>query len=67
MKVSPFTVVDAALRYDLGRAIPALKGLTAAVNVSNLFDHEYVSACATATKCFYGSGRTVIGTLTYRW
>jgi len=67
MKVSPFTVVDAAIRYDVGRAIPSLKGLTAAINVSNLFDHEYVSACATATKCFYGAGRTVIGTLNYRW
>lgn len=67
MKVSPFTVVDAAVRYDLGQSIPALKGLTAALNASNLFDHEYVSACATATKCFYGAGRTVIGSLTYRW
>lgn len=67
MKVSPFTVVDAAVRYDVGQAIPSLKGLTAAINASNLFDREYVSACATATKCFYGAGRTVIGTLTYRW
>ena len=54
-------------RQDLGQAIPSLKGLTAAINASNLFDREYVSACATATKCFYGAGRTVIGTLTYRW
>ncbi|OZI71582.1 TonB-dependent siderophore receptor [Bordetella genomosp. 12] len=67
IKVSPFTVMDAAIRYDVGQAIPSLKGLTAAINASNLFDHEYVSACATATKCFYGAGRTVIGTLTYRW
>ncbi|CUI73735.1 TonB-dependent siderophore receptor [Achromobacter xylosoxidans] len=67
LKVSPFTVVDAAVRYDLGQAIPSLKGLTAGINASNLFDREYVSACATATKCFYGAGRTVIGTLTYRW
>lgn len=67
MKVSSFTIVDAALRYDLGQSIPSLKGLTAAINASNLFDREYVSACATATKCFYGAGRTVIGTLTYRW
>ncbi len=55
------------MRYDLGQAIPSLKGLTAGINASNLFDREYVSACATATKCFYGAGRTVIGTLTYRW
>lgn len=67
MKVSPFTLVDTAARYDLGQSIPSLKGLTAALNASNLFDLEYVSACATATKCFYGAGRTVIGTLTYRW
>ncbi len=67
MKVSSYTVMDAAVRYDLGQKIPSLKGLTAAINASNLFDREYVSACATATKCFYGAGRTVIGTLTYRW
>lgn len=67
MKVSSYTVMDAAVRYDFGQTIPSLKGLTAAINASNLFDREYVSACATATKCFYGAGRTVIGTLTYRW
>jgi iron complex outermembrane receptor protein len=67
MKVSPFTLVDAAIRYDLGQASPALKGATVALNITNLFNKSYVSACATATKCFWGADRTIIGTLAYRW
>ncbi|WP_412065644.1 TonB-dependent siderophore receptor [Rhizobium sp. SYY.PMSO] len=67
IEVPDFTLFDAAVRYDFGEKNPRLKGLSLAVNATNLFDKEYVSACATATKCFYGLGRTVFGTLTYRW
>jgi iron complex outermembrane receptor protein len=67
MTVNPVTLFDAGIHYDLGRAYASLTGWRAAVNVSNLFDKTYVAACATATKCFYGLGRTVLGTLAYRW
>ena len=67
MTVPDYTLVDAAIHYDFGRADPRLKGWRAALNASNLFDKGYVSACATATKCFYGAGRTITATLAYRW
>jgi TonB dependent receptor. len=36
------------------------------VNVSNLFDKEY-AICTGATSCTWGQGRTVIGSVRYRW
>ncbi|MDQ2185108.1 TonB-dependent siderophore receptor [Alcaligenaceae bacterium A4P071] len=66
-KVPAFTLVDAALRYDFGKSIPAAKGLTGSINVSNLFDKYYVPACFTVNACNYGASRTIIGSLNYRW
>lgn len=60
------TVFDAALSYDFGRKFEQWKGLSAAVNVNNVFDRQYVSVC-TAGGCRWAVGRTVLGTLTYRW
>ncbi|AWB07532.1 TonB-dependent siderophore receptor (plasmid) [Azospirillum humicireducens] len=66
-KVPSHTLVDAALRYDLSHLHPHLQGVQAAVNASNLFDKEFVSACSRATNCYYGLRRTVIGSLKYSW
>jgi iron complex outermembrane receptor protein len=66
--VPSFTLVDAALRYDLAGIDPLLKGYRLAVNATNLFDREYVSTCIAApNSCYYGLRRTVVATLTYRW
>lgn len=65
--VPSYTVFDAAMRYDFGKANPKLEGLKAAVNVSNLFDRKYVSTCIAATGCYWGEGRTVYATLKYSW
>ncbi|WP_229729561.1 TonB-dependent siderophore receptor [Agaricicola taiwanensis] len=62
-----YTLVDLAARYDLGKASPKLKGAELALNVSNLFDKEYVSSCNDLNTCYWGNSRTVLGTLTYRW
>ena len=67
MKVPAYTLVDAAIRYDFGAREPKLKGLELAVNATNLFNKEYVAACASATQCFLGTGRTVMATLSYKW
>jgi iron complex outermembrane receptor protein len=67
MKVPGYTLFDAAVHYDFGQNNPEFKGLTAAVNVTNLFNKEYVAACASAAQCFYGTGRTVMATLAYKW
>ena len=65
--VPSYTVFDAAIRYDFGKANPKLEGLKAALNVSNLFDRKYVSTCIAATGCYWGEGRTVYATLKYSW
>jgi iron complex outermembrane receptor protein len=60
------TTFDAALSYDFGMRNKEWKGLSAALNVNNVFDRSYVSLC-TAGGCRWALGRTVLGTLTYRW
>jgi iron complex outermembrane receptor protein len=65
--IPSYTVFDAAIRYDFGKANPKLEGLKAALNVSNLFDRKYVSTCIAATGCYWGEGRTVYATLKYSW
>ncbi|CAM5761271.1 Ferrichrome outer membrane transporter/phage receptor [Labrys miyagiensis] len=67
MRVPSYTLVDAAISYDFKDLRPSLKGWRASVTGSNLFDKTYVSACASANQCFYGNGRTIRGTLAYRW
>jgi iron complex outermembrane receptor protein len=66
-KVPSFTLFDLAVRYDFGKKFPDAKGLTASVNVSNLFDKYYVPGCFTQNACNYGSQRTVFGKLSYQW
>lgn len=54
------TLLDAAARYAFRN------GAELAVNASNLTDKVYLANCA-SFGCYYGSGRSVIATLTYRW
>lgn len=62
-----FTLVDAVVSYDLGRAATALEGFELAINAANLFDERHVSACPFNNSCYFGASRTVIGTLRYEW
>ena len=63
-----FTLVDALLRYDLGKVAPRLEGLSLGINAANLFDKKYVSTCyLDYAWCWYGNRRTVQGTIAYRW
>lgn len=64
--VPDYTLVDALVSYDLGRAAYALEGYHLAINASNLFDETNI-ACSAENWCNYGLGRVVTGTLTYRW
>ncbi|WP_231755176.1 TonB-dependent siderophore receptor [Bordetella sp. N] len=61
------TLVDAALRYDLGRMTQTLRGADISLNVSNLFDRKYVVNCPGPTACYWGNERTVLANLRYRW
>lgn len=65
--VPSVTLLDASLRYDLSNLGPQFRGLEAAVNASNITDERYVARCTTTTACFYGNGRLVLGSLSYRW
>ncbi|ABD89148.1 TonB-dependent siderophore receptor [Rhodopseudomonas palustris] len=67
MVVPAYTLADLQLHYDLAGLSVQLKGWKLAVNMSNVFDKTYVSACASATQCFYGNGRTTLGTVKYQW
>lgn len=55
-----FTLVDASVHYDRGPWRLQL-------NASNLADKEYVSACNSATWCYYGYPRTVTASARYQW
>lgn len=62
-----FTLVDAVLGYDLGKASGALTGISLAVNAANLFDTRHVSACPFNNSCYFGAGRTVTASLRFNW
>ena len=66
-EVGGVTLVDAALRYDLGRLDETLKGADLSVNFSNLFDRKYVVNCLAASACYWGTERTAVANLRYRW
>ncbi|MCG8355679.1 MAG: TonB-dependent receptor, partial [Kiloniellales bacterium] len=65
--VPDYTLVDAAIHYDLGAIVPALSGSQISINASNLLDKDYVASCARIDRCFQGVGRNVIATLRLRW
>lgn len=62
-----FVLVDAVLGYDLGQASDGLEGWSLAVNANNLFDKTYISACPFNNSCYFGSPRTVVGSVRYAW
>lgn len=66
-KVPAYTLYDLMARYELGTALPALKGATVQFNVSNLMNKHYVASCSNSSACFYGSGRSLFATLSYSW
>jgi iron complex outermembrane receptor protein len=66
-RVPAFTLVDLAVDYDFGARFRALSRLSASLNVTNLFDKYYVPDCFTLNACNYGTARTVLGKLSYRF
>ena len=66
-QIPSYTVLDAALTYDLNRSPFKLKGVKLALNVTNLEDKTYVDLCRSELDCYYGEGRTVVSSLTYDW
>ncbi len=66
-EVRSYFLLDAALRYDLGYAIPRLKGSEVYINAQNLLNKTYVASCFIGTYCAYGYGRQVFAGLKYHW
>lgn len=64
-EVGSAAVMDAVVKYDLGRF--GLNGSSIAVNVNNLLDREYVASCFQTYGCFWGAERQVVATATFRF
>lgn len=62
---SSYTTIDAALRYDLGKLDTRLTGYSVSLNATNIAN-VIPEICNSGT-CYLGQGRTVLGTLKYRW
>jgi len=60
LTVPGFTLVDVGLAYRTG-------SYRFGLNATNLFDKKYVASCDNASFCYYGNGRTVLGTMTVYW
>ncbi len=67
IRVPSSTLFDAALYYDFGKAVSSLNGLRLAVNATNVFNRDTITYCYGEAYCSLGAGRTVTGTLSYRW
>jgi iron complex outermembrane receptor protein len=66
-RIPGVTLFDAAVRWDLGRLRPSLKGVRLALNVANVADKTYVATCLSTTGCYYGERRSVYVTAGYGW
>jgi iron complex outermembrane receptor protein len=66
-KVPSYTLVDAALRYDLAYLRSDLKGWQVGVSGTNIFDKTYVSQCLGLNDCSYGLARRVLANVTFSW
>ncbi|PLP59930.1 TonB-dependent siderophore receptor [Mesorhizobium loti] len=59
------TYVDAALSYDFGYRNPDMQGLTLQVNAKNLFNKQ--GTICQAGNCYRDEGRSVFGSMRYRF
>ncbi|MEH2495896.1 iron complex outermembrane receptor protein [Bradyrhizobium sp. AZCC 1678] len=60
IRTPDYTLFDAMIRYETGP-------WRFQVNASNLADKRHVTTCLARGDCFYGIGRTVLGSATYRF
>jgi iron complex outermembrane receptor protein len=60
IRTPDYTLFDAMVRYETGP-------WRLQVNASNLFDKRHVTTCLARGDCFLGIGRTVLGSVTYRF
>ncbi|HRQ89349.1 MAG TPA: TonB-dependent siderophore receptor [Bacteroidia bacterium] len=62
-----YTLVDAAIRYDLGALSPDFEGAKLSLSATNLADELYVATATGPISSWYGSARVVTLKMTYEW
>ncbi|WP_082523739.1 TonB-dependent siderophore receptor [Ensifer sp. Root31] len=69
LRIPSRVLVDIGAAYDFDALHKSFEGTKFRVNVTNLFDEEYVSHCLNITggSCNYGAGRAVTASLNYAW
>lgn len=67
VKIPGYTLLDAAISYDFGKANPDWKGLSLALSGTNLTDERYFTPGFYSNSVLDGKRRTVKATLAYRW
>lgn len=69
LRIPAETLFDAKLGLDLSRLTGWREGLTAQVNINNIFNERYVTGCSSALYafCYLGQKRTILGSIAYRW
>lgn len=60
LRTPSYTLVDALVAYEL-------RDWSLSVNATNLFDKEYYAPCRAFGDCFTGNGRSLVGTVAYRF
>lgn len=60
LQTPDYTLFDAMIRYETGP-------WRFQVNASNIADKRHLTTCLARGDCFYGIGRTVLGSATYRF
>lgn len=58
--IPDYALFDMMIAYDPGP-------YRLQINANNISDERYISACYSRGDCYYGIGRTVLGTATYRF
>lgn len=69
LRIPERALVDVGLEYDFAAFNADLAGTKLRVNVTNLFDENYVSHCLNITggSCNYGYGRKISADLKFTW
>jgi iron complex outermembrane receptor protein len=60
LRTPDYTLFDAMIKYETGP-------WRFQVNASNITDKRHLATCLARGDCFYGIGRTVLGSATYRF
>ncbi|MGK0525505.1 MAG: iron complex outermembrane receptor protein [Pseudomonadales bacterium] len=63
-KVPDVTLLDIALRYDLGQLVHTLNGTEIGVSLNNLTNERYYS-CFDSANCWFGEERTLEASVSY--